>query len=98
MSYRISYGQTLIKEMIKEPAINKQGKIIPALLIAGCILAVSVFASGSDGLREYILPGNAEVTEAALSELVSNVRSGEPLGEAITVFCQEIIENANIAQ
>ena len=84
MGYRITYYQNRIH---KRP-IKKRGKLPWAGIISGA-LALLLLCGG----WRWLLPGNARVTEAALGQLVENVRAGEPMGEAITVFCREIIAN-----
>ena len=97
MGYTIQYGQTLLKEEIKEPCSKLNNKLIPILLITSCTIAAFLIYAKADFLRDIILPGNADVTEAALGHLAENLRSGETFGSAITAFCREIIINANIA-
>ena len=58
------------------------------LVIAIAVVAVmGAIWRVSDGIRQ--LP------EAALESMVDTVRDGGSVSEAITAFCQEIIENAS---
>jgi hypothetical protein len=41
--------------------------------------------------RDLLLPGDEQVTSAALEGMVSDLRSGEPIGEAVETFCREIL-------
>lgn len=42
-------------------------------------------------LRDFVLPGDAAVTDHALQGLVENLRRGQPMSDAVEVFCKEII-------
>lgn len=42
-------------------------------------------------VRDLLLPGDEDITAAALEGIVSDLRAGEPLGEALETFCKEII-------
>ena len=63
----------------------------------GVVAASAAFAvtlmvpQGRLWLRDLILPGDEDVTAAALEGIVSDLRSGEPLGEAVDTFCKEIL-------
>ena len=45
-------------------------------------------------LYDILIPGDNEVTISAVSSLVENVQSGEPVYESLVTFCDEIIVNA----
>ncbi len=98
LAYKIRYDDTLVKEVIKK---SKKGKINlirkPLIWLFATILAF-VMLYNQETLRSYILPGNPDVTEAALQSFVNDIREGESLSGAITAFCQEIISHANIPQ
>lgn len=42
-------------------------------------------------LRDFVLPGDGAITDRALQGLVENLRSGQPMSDAVEVFCKEII-------
>lgn len=39
---------------------------------------------------------NIQIPEATLEHMVDSVRSGESISDAITAFCRELIENAEV--
>lgn len=96
MGYRIQYGQTMTKTPIAdEKVLHKLKKL--RLLIPVCVFfLISLLWSKRDAVHDFLIPGNAAVTEAAVAEFVNDLRAGENFGDAITAFCQEIIENADI--
>jgi len=95
MAYRIAYrgrGKAHFRNC-------KRGPIPRRWAILGCV--VLIFAAVLLGwkneiVRGILLPGDPEVTAAALGELVNGLRDGEGLKEAVTAFCIEVMENAQI--
>lgn len=86
MGYKIQYN-TMGKKYIAS-------RNYKPLIISICIIAL--FGT-TYLLREklyYLLPGDPEVTQDALSALIDNLSAGESFGEAITAFCQEVISGA----
>jgi hypothetical protein len=56
------------------------------------VLAVTfMLPRGRLWFRDLLLPGDEQVTSAALEGMVSDLRSGEPIGEAVETFCREIL-------
>ncbi len=98
MGYSIKYGNELIKTPYCS-RMSQKSKLLVSVLLTICIVLVFLSLSvGSKTLKEYILPGNADITESALNALISDLKDGEPLGSAVSAFCQEIYENANFPQ
>ena len=63
---------------------------LPVGLITGLFLAITIYNKGPN----WLLPGDPEVTEAALSIMIERLSEGEAFGEAVTAFCKEIIAGA----
>ena len=83
MGYRIVYG----KQEKKIISPKKTGLIVTGIAVTALLL----WPTGRSAVRELILPGDADVTAAALQNLVSELGEGQEFGEAVTAFCQEII-------
>ena len=97
MAYKIQYGQTMIKTDISAKERNS-GKNIRSLLLCVVVAVVAVvLLSKSKKLESFIYPGNAQITKEALSDFTDDVRDGGDLKDALLVFCQEIINNANVS-
>lgn len=89
MAYRIVYGP--------EPKPKQKGsKRWIAMLCAAALLAGLFLTGAGESLKNWLLPGDPEVTAAALDSLVQGIREGEDLGDAVGAFCREIVENAQI--
>lgn len=98
MGYSIQYGKEMIK--IQHPSkMSYKSKFLVTCLLISCIIIVFLSLTGGiDCMKQYILPGDADVTKAALNTLVSNLKNGEPIDGAVTAFCQEIYANATFPQ
>ncbi|MBQ8768997.1 MAG: hypothetical protein IJZ15_05080 [Oscillospiraceae bacterium] len=84
MGYRIVYG----KDKRRSWKLNK-GKYTLIFAIAICIALMAVSYFCGDALK---LPGES------LENMAQAVQNGESLSDAITAFCREIIENAQIPE
>jgi len=67
------------------------------VLVLGCVIAllIGLMAIWSQELRMLLIPGDPYVTQAAFTEMVSEVRQGEPVLETVTAFCRQILEVAD---
>lgn len=93
MGYRIVYGP---EPKFRSHKTKENTRL--RILVAGCLLlfAISVkllWPEGTEKLRRTLLPGEMSQTEQAFSSMLENVREGEPLGEAFTAFCRQVIED-----
>ena len=98
MGYQIQYGQTIVKTHISEQnkfrLSRKNGSI---LIVVFCILLAIFFGSRKE-VRDFLVPGNSAVTREALSNMVSDLMSGEPLFDSFEAFCLEIVDGAKIPE
>lgn len=98
MGYRIEYGQTMTRTPTTGACIQRRKKFA-LWLVPFCLIAVVTLLWGRvDEIRDLLIPGNTAVTEVAISQFVNDLRAGQDFGDAITAFCREIIENANISE
>lgn len=95
MAYRIEYGRTMTKMEFCEKG-RGLGKYIKIFIVIAIILSTIYFAS-SGKLQDALIPGNTQVTKQALTELTDDLRNGEDIKSAISAFCQEIIEHADVS-
>ena len=85
MGYRIAYS-TETSHKFPERIRKKR----PLLWAVAAALLIGLLAGG----WKLLLPGDPEVTRAALAGLAEDIREGQSLGQAVTAFCQEIVDNA----
>lgn len=91
MGYRITYKSTYMKNKTQDwQGKSNVLKWIFALIVCFFLL-LAIF---NTEVRRLFLPGDPVVTERALSELVVDIREGQPVSDAVTAFCREILENA----
>lgn len=97
MGYCISYNPELEK---KYPLRTKRKKKKwPWVMSLLAVLLVAVFATNSRQMvKQWLLPGDPQLTEEALTCFVQDVREGMPMKEAFTAFCVEIIESAELSK
>lgn len=96
MSYRIVYGEEPMHWQKK----NRTGRIVAytaICLILFLTLTWKFWPAGAEVLQEVLLPGDAELTRQALTNMVENLRAGEAIGDAVSVFCQEIVDGAQLS-
>ena len=90
MGYTIHYSP----ETKKRYPVNRKSKSLKHIIVAGFILLALFFAfKFRTAFVRMLLPGDPDVTAAALRGLVADVRGGNT-GEAIAAFCREIIDHA----
>lgn len=91
VGYRIEYGSGMAKRR------KVRQRRIPALWLVLCAAAAALMIPGVRmALWQWMLPGDGVVTAEALGELVTNLREGESFGEAVSVFCREIIAHGAV--
>ena len=92
MSYQITYGPNGIKTS------KKQRKSMRKPLSFGIIIAILFgvlrFSSWDNGLGEYLIPGNADVTKSAFRNFTECLQNGESFSDAVYVFCDTVIQGA----
>lgn len=49
------------------------------------------------GVPDFLIPGDPQVTKAAASVLVDDIRDGVAVKDAITTFCSMVLDGAEIS-
>ena len=74
-------------------------QILTAVFILLFSLTVKyVWPQGTDKLRACLIPSDLSVTEAAFLDMTHQLRSGEPLKDALETFCIEILEHDELPE
>ena len=92
MAYRIVYGPVKGRRRTGRGAVLRMQTMTAAWLLVFALVVSWVWPEGTATLREYLLPGR-DGTQAAMLELMTEIQAGEPVGEVLTAFCRQIIEN-----
>lgn len=91
MAYKINYSP---EDSHRYPQVHKKkvikwNKYYIVLLILAALLYFKQL-----GIPNFLIPGDAEVTKNAMQEMISDMKSGESLDDALTAFCLDIIHSA----
>lgn len=91
MSYSIKYNPE--KNKMYPLSVKRKPKWLMAALVAVVALFVLQRIDKNQVIKSFLIPGNPEITAAAFSSMVDDIREGETVGKAVTAFCLEIIDN-----
>lgn len=91
MAYKIEYSPENAKYY---PAIRNEHRLQLRWLICITIVLITILLVKIYGLPDCLIPGDAEVTKAAATNMVKQVQDGAMLQDAVVGFCREIINNA----
>ena len=94
MGYRIVYGPTENGHREAVGGFARLRTMVAVILVMFSLLVRLTWQEGTDKLREYLLPGEQTLTQEAFSELVVDLRKGEHLKDALTVFCETIFNES----
>ena len=90
VAYRIVYGGEPRRERAKR-GVGLRFQTMTAACLLLFTLGVSQFwPQGTAKLREYLIPD----TQGAVLELMAQIQAGEPVEQALTAFCRQIIQDA----
>ena len=93
MAYRIDYAATDKHKSVTEPHTGLFARTAGFFLLF-LVLTKLFWPAGEEKLHKILAPWDAEVTAQAFSDMVTDLRSGTDFTSAVTVFCREIIADA----
>ena len=96
MGYQIAYGAALVKTHIPERRKIRISIKSAGIFFAVFLILIVFFLGSREAVQDFLLPGNSQITKAALSKLVTELQEGEPLSASFDAFCREIVDGANI--
>lgn len=90
MGYRIEYDAG---ESKRKPVRSRKWNMKSLAVMASAVTLVITLSlpAGRKWVRELVLPGDADVTSAALTALLDDLRAGEEFSAAVETFCVQII-------
>lgn len=92
MAYRIDYGPAPVRGRGRSGRLLRVQAMTAAFLLLFILCVRQYWPEGIAKLRETLLPGQG-AGQAAFQEFVSELRDGEPVYDALTAFCRQILEN-----
>lgn len=93
MSYRVEYNAMEVKQEKQRDFKGRQW-LLGIVCLLGIVTGIYVCGMG-DRVKEVLIPGDTEVTQAAFSDMVERISQGQNAVTAFTNFCQEIIDHAD---
>lgn len=95
MGYRIDY-----QPIKKVRNLEKRTAGVPAMtalfLMLFFMLVFSFWPQGAELLREMLIPGDPDVTVAALETFAQELQCGESLYSAFDTFCRQLLAEAQL--
>lgn len=98
MAYRIDYGAESRREFLGSQSGLSFRVLTAALLVAFSLVVTKTWPEGRERLQQALLPGEPSRTEQAFTAMAERISQGEPVGEAVTAFCREVLENAELPE
>lgn len=90
MAYKINYDHN------EQVDVNVKGKVKGrnfAVLLIVLLFVLCFVTPIRRAALDFLIPGDSTVTTRAASDLLNNLKNGQPMKEAFTDFCIEIVEN-----
>lgn len=92
MSYCIEYEPHKNK-LYPKFKVKKQRNLSKIIICITVLLAV-VFACRAEPVRGWLIPGDPQVTSAAFSSMVEQMKQGASVQDAVTAFCVQVINGS----
>lgn len=91
MGYRIEYDGRAGKYEIRSRSPWRFPLLLSCAVGLFLLATFPFWEEGAEYIREALVPGENEVTTAALKNLTARLRQGDSLRDAVTAFCQDVI-------
>ncbi len=89
MAYKVEYGMDT-PEIKTTKKVNGKWRVDKKKMI---ILALIIAFAGVCLFTDVLIPGDPVITKAAVSELISDVKSGGQVVDAFAAFCQTVLQS-----
>lgn len=93
MSYKIQYSPET-SGLYPQPVTRKPIRLkywVCTMLVVAAALWMRFY-----GVPDFLIPGDAEITKAAASVMIGEIKSGVALRDAVTTFCEIILDGAGV--
>lgn len=95
MGYKIVYGPENKEKDAPKVTLLRLQTLSAAFLLFFVLCVRTSWPAGTEKLQEILLPGKPSQAGTAFETLVENLQHGDDLTDAVTVFCQDILEQDN---
>ena len=89
MAYKIEYSP---ETAYRYPQRTCRQKRIRGNWVLVVLLLAGFFWVRFNGIPDFLIPGDKEITREAAALLVEDLQDGKTVKEAITVFCNTILD------
>ena len=97
MGYQIAYPGEKYK-MSRRPPDRRLRRRMTALWFLIFLVTVCFFwQEGREVLRKILIPGDPEMTVAAVETMAEDISRGLPLKEAAAAFCRTVLANGPVS-
>lgn len=91
MAYRIQYTP---EDSHRFPQTQNKAIFPWKRLFTLMFILASIVYLKFHGIPDFLIPGDPEITVPAAQAMISDLKAGESLDNALTAFCLEIIHGA----
>lgn len=94
MAYRVDYDN-----VGRQAAGREKKHIFRSVVICFFLFLILVqlfWPRGQEAIRKILLPGATEAVWAAVDGFADQIRTGEPVGEALDALCRSVFQDAGI--
>lgn len=91
MAYMIQYQPE--DDSRYPPVKRKADRRHIAMWMIGVVTVLICFLFGGE-ILDFLIPGDPEITKAAVAGIVEDLRNGMPITDVIDSFCGEILNEA----
>lgn len=91
MAYKIQYAPESKK---RYPLVHANIKFNWHRFMAIILMIFAGLWMKINGIPDFLIPGDPDITKQAVNIMVDEIQSGQPLLDAVTVFCHEIFDAA----
>jgi hypothetical protein len=91
VGYRIEYGKDRSVTYFDKKEKRYRGIMTVCFFMLFCALTSVLRPAQWKQAKDYLIPGDAEITAAAFSEMTYQLQNGESLEDAVVTFCRDVI-------
>ena len=93
MAYKIQYSPDSSEQY--PTCVGKTKKRFGGWVVAFFLLGAVLWVR-ANGIPECLIPGDPTVTKQAAQTFLTLMQEGEPLRDAVTVFCKEVLSGVQV--
>ncbi len=93
MSYYVEYDPELSSRYPVSP--KKRGVAYKICILIILLVVIMLGCLTQSGVRDFLIPGDPEITVQATADLLEQIKSGTPWVDALATFCETVIGGEN---